>query len=114
MPQRFQFFPSSPRFFRSHTIALSISLKKYLGKGDLRFKEALIRGNGDCVLTTTTNVDVIFYLGGDMLNIANDFFSLANSDIFKERKLEIGDGFEQIDYIDLRFGKKIFYKLKAQ
>lgn len=45
---------------------------------------------------------------GDLSKLLDNLVSVITSDVFKEESTDVGN----LDYIDLRFGRKVFYKFK--
>ncbi|MAZ40833.1 hypothetical protein CL654_01845 [bacterium] len=82
-------------------------------KKDIAFKEGHIRSDNDYALITEVGTEVLFNGGDDLNVVADNLFTLFRSDVVKQNGTgTVAQWMEGIDYIDARFGKKIFYKEK--
>ena len=78
----------------------------------LSFTEGTVEEGDDYSLKTSHGVRILFSGRKDIRESAEDLLTLLASSVFDERNIRPLEHFEKIDYIDLRFGKKIFYKVK--
>ncbi len=84
-------------------------LLRSLTELNLKPEGVVFKDNGDFEVRTGTDGKFIFG-GSDDLNVSvNNLKLLLDSEEFKK---EVVVGSKKIDYVDLRFGKKLFFKVK--
>ena len=86
--------------------------KDVLSSKGISIKQVDIDANNDYTLTLDTGTRIQFTGEHNIEEALNNLFSLVQSQIFKEQEISFEDGLDRIEYIDLRFGKKLFYSLK--
>lgn len=84
-----------------------VSFVKNTSKQEIKIKEVYIKSDGVVEFVTRDNVRII---GSIFDDFKKDF---ANLIALFEKQVLTKDTFLQIDYIDLRFGNKVFYKNKT-
>jgi len=80
-------------------------------KKDVEFKEAIILSEGDYSLMTKEGAEIRFNKEDNLSVTADNLYTLFRSDVVSDgvgRSLSVW--LSGVEYIDARFGKKIFYK----
>lgn len=80
-------------------------------KRDLVLQEALILPEGDYSLITEEGTEIRFNKDDDLSVVADNLFTLFRSNVIEGNATSsLSDWLVGVEYIDARFGKKIFYK----
>ena len=78
---------------------------------DSQFIEALILKEGDYSLVTKDNTKILFNKEDDLDIVADNLYTLFRSEVVRAHGTSsVSEWLSGIEYIDARFGKKIFYK----
>jgi len=95
----------SPKALESVLIA-----RRLLGTRGAKVVSAEIDENNDYTLTLSEGTRILFAGDNPITEVLDNLFSLMQSDVFRREGISFESGLEKIDYIDVRYGKKLFYK----
>lgn len=82
----------------------------YLKRENVSISNVLIQDNGDYEIQTKAGAKIIFNNREDISDTINNLASIVHSGAITKDKWQ--DIYKTLLYIDLRFGRKIFYKFK--
>tara|TARA_Y100000310_G_C20664013_1_gene806434 strand:+ start:1540 stop:2289 length:750 start_codon:yes stop_codon:yes gene_type:complete len=84
---------------------------EYLISQRIPVKKILVESNGDYVVTTMGGLKIFFSDDQEIENIIDNFYSLIQTNARSGEDVII-DNLDSLEYVDLRFDKKIFFKLR--
>jgi hypothetical protein len=89
------------------------NLSQKLLQNNIPVEYSTLRTDGDYYVRVVGGADLYFSENISVDDAIKNAQTLLTSEIFKKENLLPPEGFKKIDYIDLRFGTKLFYKTNA-
>lgn len=98
--------PIGQSFIKAHLPGL-LSLLRLLGQAGYEPRGAAVVSSQDFHVSLASGFMLKVSFGGDANALARNLELVLSSDTLKDKK-------DQIEYIDLRFGNRVYYKLKGE
>jgi hypothetical protein len=93
----------TPEIFTQHS--LFVDALEQLG---MHVESASLMQSGDRVFRLKSGSEILFSKDQELAVVLANLESALSSDVFKEKRVE------DLEYLDLRFGNRVFYKMKNQ
>jgi len=98
----------SPKQFLYTTL-----LFQKLSQNNISIDYIVLETDGDYTAHTEGGAELYFSESLPLTDAIKNMATLLGSEIFKKEELLPPEGFKKIEYIDLRFGNKLYYKIKS-